>query len=84
MHNDEVVQVEPLCSHHRLKIVLFMDFCWTKLEIELAKFFLKNAIILEEMTIISKGGFNSEIGALKEQLLSFPTGSDCVLILFQQ
>ncbi|KAK2994932.1 hypothetical protein RJ640_004486 [Escallonia rubra] len=63
-----------------LKVVKFNRFYGEDHELEFAKFLLKNAKFLEEITIATMGG-REEIEDIKKRLLPYIRGSICSLII---
>ncbi|KAM7498728.1 hypothetical protein LguiA_023142 [Lonicera macranthoides] len=82
--------VPPPCLRTRLKVVRFGVLNGIERELKLVKYLLKNAEVLEEMSITASlflqrnTKSESEMEDLKEEVLAFPRGSNHVSILFNK
>lgn len=76
-----VLEVVPPCFQTHLKVVKFQISKSTEDRLEFVKLLLKNAMVLEKMSIY---GLESDIEEIKEKLLESPRGSDHASISFNE
>lgn len=83
-NKDVVQEMVPQCFLSHLKVVKFVCFGGATQELDLAKFFLTNAMVLEVMIINASSYLKcqAEFEPVKKLLSTFPKGSSHAKILF--